>query len=266
MILVNKGNFNVLTVIKEHHSTSKPKNTFYTEFRVCLALAGEAVWEIEDQAYRIQPGDIIFLNLGQKRHFTSFGVNGFQLCAFSLHRDAFFGQHHFMFFREYLKNRGNLLRNEALSQLLKEAYEEWMAGSALRYEMVSAKLTEFFIKAERLERYALQTMTEDHRKMMEIMDHIDANITSGISLQAVAQKFGYTESALSRHFSSVNGISFKQYVVEKKIQRAVHLLQNTDQKMIDIALDCGFDSVSGFYSAFRKKTGTTPSKFYEFDV
>lgn len=266
MILVNKGNFNVLTVIKQHDSAANPKSTFYPNFKVCLALEGEAVWEIEDHAYRIQSGDIIFLNMGQKRRFTSFGKNGFRLCAFSLHRDAFFGQHHFMFFLEQLKIRGNLIRDNTLSRLLKEAYEEWQAGSALRYEMISAKLTEFFIKAERREGYALQSTAGDHCKMMEVLDHIDANITAGISLQAVAKKFGYTESALSRHFSSINGISFKQYVVEKKIQRAVHLLQTTDQKMIDIALDSGFDSVSGFYSAFRKKTGTTPSKFYEYDV
>ncbi len=266
MILVNKGNFSAFTVIKKHDSTSMPKSTFYADFKVCLALEGEAVWEIENHAYKIQPGDIIFLNLGQKRYFPSFGQNGFQLCAFTLHRDAFFGQHHFMFFLEQIKNRGNLLRDETLSQLLKEVYEEWKTGSALRYELASAKLTEFFIKAERREGYALRPMTEDLRKMMEIMDYIDANLTAGIDLQAVAKKFGYTESALSRHFSAINGISFKQYVVEKKIQRAVHLLQTTDQKTIDIALDSGFDSISGFYSAFRKKTGTTPSKFCEFDI
>lgn len=266
MILVNKGNFSVRTITKSQDSISAPKNTFYADFKVCLALEGEAVWEIEDRSYRIQPGDIVFLNMGQKRHFTSFGKNGFKLCAFTLSRNAFSGQHHFMFFLERIKKQGNLLRNHMLSPLLEEIYGEWKAKSQLRYELASVKLTELFIKAERLEGYTSQPIAENHRRMLEIMDYIDANIANDISLQAVAKKAGLTESALSRQFSSINGISFKQYVVEKKIQRAIHLLQTTNRKMIDIALDSGFDSVSGFYSAFSKKTGTTPSKFYEVDV
>jgi two-component system response regulator YesN len=109
-------------------------------------------------------------------------------------------------------------------------------------------------------------MSENHRRILEIMDDIDANIADGISLRGAAEKAGLTESTLSRQFSEINGISFKQYVVEKKIQRAIFLLQTTNRKMIDIALDSGFDSISGFYSAFRKKTGTTPNKFDGFDI
>lgn len=266
MILVNKGNFLVHTIMKNHDSVSKPKSTFYADFKVCLALEGDAVWEIEERSHHIRPGDIVLLDLGQKRHFTFFGEAGFKLCAFTLRRDAFQGQHHFLFFREQIKRQGNLLRNEALAELLKEAYEEWVSGRSLRYELISAKLTEFFIKAERCTGYTLRPMPEEQGRMLEILDYIDANITGGIRLETVAQKFGFTEWDLSRRFSAANGISFKQYVVEKKLQRAIHLLQTTDGKMIDIALDSGFDSVSGFYSAFRKKTGTTPGKFCEFDV
>lgn len=266
MILVNKGNFSVYTVQKTHNSVSAPKDTFYGDFKICLALEGEAVWEIEDQSYLIQPGDIVFLNMGQKRHFTAFGQEGFRLCAFTLSRNAFSGQHHFMFFLDRIKKQRNVIRSCTLSPLLAEIYREWETDALLRYELASAKLTEFFLKAERENHYAAQPMSEAHRTMLEIMDYIDANITEDISLKAVAKQAGFTESTFSRRFSGINGISFKQYVVEKKIQRAIFLLQTTNRTMIDIALDCGFDSISGFYSAFRKKTGTTPNKFYESDV
>ena len=263
VILVNKGNFSVYTVQKMHNSVSASKNTFYADFKICLALEGEALWEIEDRIYRIQPGDIVFLNIGQKRQFTAFGKEGFKLCAFTMSRDAFFGQHHFMFFLHRTKHHGNVIRNHLLSPLLAEIYTEWETNAPLRYELASAKLTEFFLKAERQENYTSHPISENHRRILEIMDYIDANIANDISLQTVAKKAGLTQSTLSRQFSRINGISFKQYVVEKKIQRAILLLQTTNRTMIDISLDCGFDSISGFYSAFRKKTGTTPSKFSE---
>ena len=64
----------------------------------------------------------------------------------------------------------------------------------------------------------------------------------------------------------MNGISYKQYVISKKIDRAIFLLKTTNMKIVDIALDCGFDSVSGFYDAFKRKTGTTPNEFTSFEI
>ena len=266
LILINKGEFFVFNIHKNHHDVSWSKSTLYTTCKICFVLEGDAVWEIDDRIYPVQAGDIIFLNIGQKRQFNSFGENGLTLCAISFERSAFSGQHHFMYFIERIKNRGNVFQNPTLFALLTEIRDEWKHKHPLCHEFVSAKLTEFFLKAEREENYVLQPMSEEHRKMLKIMDYIDANIGNDISLNAVAEKAGLTESTFSRQFSAINGISFKRYVVEKKIQRAIWLLETTDRKMVDIALECGFDSVSGFYSAFKKKTGTTPNKFYEFDV
>ena len=266
MIVVNKSNFSVSTVKKLYGSASAPKNTFYADFKICLALEGEAVWEIEERSHLIQPGDIVFLKIGQARHFTSYGKNGFKLCAFILTRNAFSGLHHFMYFLECIKRQENVIRNSSLSSILRDIYEEWEQNSQLRYELASAKLTEFFIKAEKTSNDPFVQVSQREYEMLELMDYIDSNITKGISLSAVAKKAGMTESSFSRRFSAINGISFKKYVVKKKIQRAIHLLQTTDQKMIDIALDSGFDSVSGFYDAFKKQTGTTPSKFTEYEI
>lgn len=258
MIILNEDNFAVSTMQKSSTDVSAPKSTFYADFKICLALEGEAVWEIENRSYTITPGDIIFLNIGQKRTFTAFGKDGFQLCVFTLNRNAFSGLHHFMYFLERVKSQENRIQSQTLSLLLKEIYEEWQGTAPFSYELASAKLTEFFVKAERADAYSFHPVDYE---MLGFMDYMDANITKGVTLSAVAKKAGLSESAFSRRFSALNGISFKQYVVEKRIQLAIELLQTTNRKMIDIALDSGFDSISGFYAAFKKKTGTTPNKF-----
>ncbi len=266
MVIVNKRNFSVGILQKQYGSVSAPKNTFYADFKICLALEGEAQWEIEEQTHLIRAGDIVLLKIGQKRHFTAFGRQGFKLCVFTLTRNAFSEPHHFMFFLECIKRQENVIKNSALSPLLMEIYQEWKTGSPVRYELASAKLTEFFIKLEKEVRAPFAPVTKGDLEMLELMDYIDSNIATGIRLSDAAKKAGMTDSSFSRHFSAVNGISFKEYVVEKKIQRAIYLLQTTNEKMIDIARDSGFDSISGFYSAFRKKTGTTPSKLQDLDI
>lgn len=266
MILVNKQNFSIYVLQKLPGSVTAPANTFYADFKICLALEGEAVWEIEGRPHLIRAGDIVFLKIGQKRHFTAFGKEGFRLCTFTLTRNAFSGLHHFLFFLECIKQRKYVLQNSPLSPILAEIYEDWKTKAPSRYALASAKLTEFFIKAERSLNLPITPITQKDSQMLEVMDYIDAHITTGIRLSAAAQRAGMTDSAFSRRFSAVNGISFQQYVTQKKIQQALLLLKTTNRKMIDIASDCGFDSISGFYDAFRKQTGTTPSKFTESDI
>jgi len=265
MILLSKNNFTVTTVRKEPNSLSAPKGS-HADFRVCLVVDGSAVWEIDDCRYEICKGDIILLNFRQKRHFTSFGEHGLHLCALCFERDAFSNLHHFTFFLECVKDRKYVIKNSSTSNILLEIYGEMQETHPLRYELASAKLTEFFIKLEKELSYSFRSLAGIDREMMEIMDYIDTHITSDISLSQLAAKAGLTESSFSRRFSRLNGISFKHYVIAKRIAWAIMLLRTTNMKMVNIALECGFDSISGFYDAFRRQTGTTPSKFSEFDI
>lgn len=260
MIQTDSLNFSARLMQKQKNDPAAPKDTFYARFRICLALEGEAVWEIEDRTYSIRKGDIVFLNIGQRRRFTAFGEEGFRLAIFTLGRNSFAALHHFAFFLDRVKSGRNVFPSSPLAPLLQEAYEEWEGERPFRYELISAKLTEFFIKAEREEGFSVSLKKADLGLLLR-MEEIDGYITEGLGLQAIACKLGMSESGFSRRFAAVNGVSFKQYSIEKKLDRAILLLKTTDLKMIDVAMECGFDSVSGFYDAFKKKTGTTPSKF-----
>ena len=266
MIIVDKNNFAIQTINKASGSATAPKSTFYTDIKVCLALEGEATWEIEDKTYHIEPGDIIFLNIGQKRFFTDFGKDGFKLCTFVLSRNAFSGIHHFMFLLNRVKTQTNVMKNSPLSALLLEAYEQWHTDNPFRYELASAKLTEFFIKAELESGAPFEPVMPEDLEMLQIMNYIDEHICQHINLASAAKQAGMSESTFSRRFSRWNGISFKQYITEKKIQHAITLLQSTNRTMLDIALESGFNSVSGFYDAFQKITGTSPRKLSEYHV
>ena len=101
--------------------------------------------------------------------------------------------------------------------------------------------------------------------MLEILDYIDTHITSDISLSRLASRTGLTESSFSRRFSRLNGISFKQYVIAKRIARAVMLLRTTNMKMVNIALECGFNNTASFYKAFKKVTNLNPGDYWNGD-
>lgn len=262
MINATNRTFSSFTMYKGPDAKIIRTETAYTGIRICLVTEGDAVWHINGQCYTVEKGDIILFNDFQKRRIAKYGRNGFTVYVIQLDRSAFVDISDYLFFGHCIKSVNGVLKCAPLSYILEEISEEDKDDRIRKYEMMSAKLTEFFIGAERhLYDNGINICIDT--KIAETLDYIDSNITDNISLTAAAHFAGFSESAFSKRFAKATGATFKKYVMSRKTERAVHLLKTTDYKVIDIAYACGFDSISGFYDTFKKVTGTTPGKISE---
>ncbi len=68
-------------------------------------------------------------------------------------------------------------------------------------------------------------------------------------------------SGFSRYFTKCMGIGFAEYIMQKRIQLAIHMLQDSDKTVLEIALDCGFNNAASFYKAFKKITKLNPGDY-----
>ncbi len=259
MIIVNERNLSVVTIQKDSTSCGNPDAFSFPDFRICFVMHGSAIWSINGRELNIAKGDIIFLSNSQKRRFVKFGKDGFSFAAFCLERSAFLNLHHFLFFINCIKIHNGVMKCNSLCRYLHKIYNELQSSNHLHYEMISAMFTEFFISLERQTGFTSDKSAYFNETLEDILNYIDSNITENLTLSHLAKRAGLTEPSFSRWFAKVNGISFKKYIMVKRISLAVSLIQTTDLKMVDIALECGFESISGFYDAFKKITGTTPS-------
>jgi two-component system response regulator YesN len=66
---------------------------------------------------------------------------------------------------------------------------------------------------------------------------------------------------LSRIFLETVGMSFRQKQAEVRLARARELLQTTNSKIYEVAVESGYPSVSLFNFMFRKRFGVTPAKW-----
>ena len=71
------------------------------------------------------------------------------------------------------------------------------------------------------------------------------------------------EKYLGRLFKKEMGISFSEYCIGLRLEKAEESLLKSNDKIIDIALDCGFNNISYFNRVFRKKHNVSPGEYRE---
>jgi hypothetical protein len=99
------------------------------------------------------------------------------------------------------------------------------------------------------------------RELKEIIqDQIDTNLT--LSLKEISQTLDVHPSYLSREFSKYfDNLSFGDYIRKLRIEKAIHLLENSNYKLAEIAYLTGFSDQSHFTRIFKKHTGKSPSEY-----
>ncbi len=100
------------------------------------------------------------------------------------------------------------------------------------------------------------------KEMVDILRHIDLNLTQEIREEEVAKYCHYSISYFSKLFKKMVGISFRDYICSKRISLAKRLLlEEPNAKIAFVAYQCGYHDVSYFSRIFKKKTGISPGVF-----
>ncbi len=97
--------------------------------------------------------------------------------------------------------------------------------------------------------------------MKDVLREIEEKYTEDISLSYLAKRVNISSAHLSRVFKKMTGLNVSEYILTKKIVKAKELLLDADKKVIDVATQCGFESMPYFHRTFKKYTGMTPSMY-----
>lgn len=101
----------------------------------------------------------------------------------------------------------------------------------------------------------------DSRKTIQnVLDYIDKNIKSEISNDDLCNIAGYSYVHLVRLFKLYLGVTPNEYILRRRLLYAVYEM-NGDMLKTNIAFEFGFDTYAGFYKAFKREFGCSPSKF-----
>ena len=99
------------------------------------------------------------------------------------------------------------------------------------------------------------------RQIQPVVAYAAGHLDQDVSLAALAHQAGLSVFHLHRVFSAAAGETPKQFTLRLRLGRAAAMLLTSDDSVLDIALDCGFQSHEAFCRAFRKRFGMTPSHY-----
>lgn len=99
-------------------------------------------------------------------------------------------------------------------------------------------------------------------KFNNISDFIYNNLNEDLSIEKLSTVANFSKYHFHRQFSAYMGISVSKFIQLLRLKRASYqLVFHQETKVIDIALDSGFDNPESFSRAFKKNFKQTPSQF-----
>lgn len=99
------------------------------------------------------------------------------------------------------------------------------------------------------------------RQLLQVTDYIHDCLAQDIKLSDLAGLLGISQFHFGRCFKQATGLTPHQYVLQQRLERAKHLLKETELPVMEIAMLCGFSSHSHLGKVIRQHTGLSPKAY-----
>lgn len=99
------------------------------------------------------------------------------------------------------------------------------------------------------------------RRLARIVEHIRKNLDTPLAVGTLSRIAEMSQSHFSKMFKLSTGLAPHQFVLQERINRSKELLRQDDAKIVDVALEVGFENQAHFTTVFGNFVGMTPRQF-----
>lgn len=253
------------------HSTNEYMMHIHKELEIILVVEGSINIRVVDKEYLLKENDLILINPGEA-HSTSRTIEDntclvFQLdpksidFIYPLFSKVTIDCKSFDYGKEE-QGRFDIIR-KGLAKMLKE-----LSKKAPGYQLKIGSETLLLIKGllhnfdhAEINEASLEESKDNIIRMNRIIRYIDENLYDLVTLEDIANLEGMSIYYLSRLFKNSIGMTFQEYKNQKRVDKAVRLLTDTNETITSIAFQSGFPSIKALNTIFKRNYGCTPSEF-----
>ncbi len=252
----------------------------HSEFEISLVLSGNGLYRTPSGILEIQKDDIFLFSTNERHKISDVFPDGdkdyMQLLTFKfspsfiLKIDSVKNDTEYMnvFFnrKKNFSNRidRNNIHNQELNALMLSMQKECEEKKKCYSAVVQGTLIEILILLLRYYDLAENTPGKESRYVQNINEataYINRNFTEKLTLDDILQVAHMNKTTFIASFKAVYNMTTWDYINIKRIEKALTLLKSTDLTVLDIALQCGFNSTVSFNKIFKKITDTTPKNY-----
>ena len=100
-----------------------------------------------------------------------------------------------------------------------------------------------------------------YERIQKAIDYIESSLVGDIVLEKAAREACFSLSHFYRMFHALSGHAVKEYIRKRRLSEAARRLILSDDRLIDICFDYGFDYQESFTRAFKEMFGMPPGKY-----
>ncbi len=253
-------------------------NHHHTMIEVSYIKRGSGIYTVGDRVYDIAPGDIFMFASDEPHCITEINGGG-DMLIMNVHFEPRFiwspgnGMFDAKYLRVFLDRRedfSNRLERASpataeIGELLLSMEREFEAAEPEFELIVKIRLLTVLVLLARS--CGISESGGDSRDdpnltaMDSVMEYINANLTTQLSLDDLARQANMSRSYFSTVFRRLNGMTPWEYIMLKRVETAISMLSHEDLSVIEVAGACGFNSTANFNRTFKKITGRTPTSY-----
>ncbi|SDY91900.1 Response regulator receiver domain-containing protein [Evansella caseinilytica] len=95
----------------------------------------------------------------------------------------------------------------------------------------------------------------------EVKAYVENSINDNITLKEVSDNLHYNCSYLGQKFKDHESMTFHQYLLNRRMEKAKLLLEETDMKIYEVAYEVGYADLDWFYKKFKSHSGLSASEY-----
>ena len=230
---------------------------------ILFMATGGGTYFIDGENYEVEKGDIIVYNSGVIHEEMIDLEKGVSMYGFGVKNLSIKG----MEFNQLIqKGKTPIIktgdRYDEFKNLFSMIYKYSLEGGFDALELVNHLITSIIILIHDISFNNEKLNTSNKQKLGEsIRKYIDEYLYTDISLKSISDEFNLSKYYIAHLYKEVTGYSPMQYVIRRRIGDAQTMLLHTDDSIIDIAMNVGFNSVNHFHGTFVKIVGISPGKY-----
>ena len=236
---------------------------WHRSIEIFAVFEGRLTFYVNEEKRFLKKGEFILLNSNEVHSILSPEPNKTIVLQIPLKLFENYyieGSQFLLFTHQKREQDGEIMR------LLREMYEgvcqkeigyEWNVQSG--FFKVLYLLINFYRRQE-----IPKELVRNHKKMDKlsmITSYIRDNYKKELSLEMIAEVFGYSPSYLSRMFQKYAKTNYKAYLQSVRLEYAFQEFVNTDHTVAEIAMNHGFPNSKAFSKEFRRKYRMLPSEY-----